>query len=165
MFVPKIDKGVPVRPMALAEIDRFVSERLGPARVTGNAQPAAFHRQIAMHLANRIGGWSVKKIGKFYNGRHHTTVCYAIRRIESLREVNADVDSLVTVLIDQIKSARAREPSRRGHLMRRIAVTESDLPITEEFLMILADRLASHLKVRIDEILTTRLLEPRTGRT
>jgi hypothetical protein len=164
MFVPKIDGGVPARQMALAEIDRVVSERLGPARVAGNAQPAVFNRQVAMYLANRVGGWSITKIGKFYNGRHHTTVCHAIRRIEALREVNADVDGLLTVLIDQIKSAQACGPSRREHLTRRIAATESTLPITEEFLMILADRLASHIKVKIDEILAIRMLETGSGR-
>jgi aerobic-type carbon monoxide dehydrogenase small subunit (CoxS/CutS family) len=46
-----------------------------------------------------------------------------------------------------------------------IAITESALPITDEFLMIVADRLTSHLKVRIDEILATRLLDARSGRT
>jgi hypothetical protein len=39
MFVPKIDDGVLMRQTALAEIDRVVSERLGRARVAGNAQP------------------------------------------------------------------------------------------------------------------------------
>ena len=103
MFVPKIDDGVPVRQTALAEIDRVVSERLGRARVAGNAQPAAFNPQVAMYLAKRVGGWSLTKIGKFYNGWHHTTVCHAIQRIEALRDVNPVVDGLLAVLIDQIK--------------------------------------------------------------
>ncbi len=95
MFVPKIDGRVPMRQTALAEIDRVVSERLGRARVAGNAQPAAFNRQVAMYLANRVGGWSLTKIGKFYNGRHHTTVCHAIRRIEALRQVNPTWNGLL----------------------------------------------------------------------
>jgi hypothetical protein len=165
MFVPKIDDGAPVLQTALAEIDRVVSERLGRARVAGNAQPAAFNRQVAMYLAKRVGGWSLTKIGKFYNGRHHSTVCHAIRRIEALREVNPDVDGLLTVLIEQIKAVGVRTPSRRERVVRRIAITESALPIAEEFLIVLADRLASHLKVRIDEILATRLLDAGSGRT
>jgi hypothetical protein len=165
MFVPKIDDGVPMRQTALTEIDRIVSERLGRARVAGNAQPAVFNRQVAMYLARRVGGWSLTKIGKFYNGRHHTTVCHAIRRIEGLRKVNPDVDGLLAVLIDQIKAVGVRTPSRRERVVRRIAITESALPITEDFLMIVADRLASHLKVRIDEILATRLLDADSGRT
>jgi hypothetical protein len=165
MFVPKIDDGVLMRQTALAEIDRVVSERLGRARVAGNAQPAAFNRQVAMYLAKRVGGWSLTKIGKFYNGRHHTTVYHAIQRIEALREVNPDVNGLLAVLIDQIKAVAVRTPSRRERVLRRIAITESALPITDEFLMIVADRLTSHLKVRIDEILATRLLDGRSGRT
>jgi hypothetical protein len=163
MFVPKIDDGVPMRQTALAEIDRIVTERLGRARVAGNAQPAAFNRQVAMYLAKRIGGWSLTKIGKFYNGRHHTTVCHAIRRIEALREVNPDLDGLLAVLVDEIKAVGVRTPSRRQRVVKRIAITA--LPITEEFLMILADHLACHLKVRIDEILATRLLGVGSGRT
>jgi len=163
MFVPKIDDGVPMCQTALAEIDRVVSERLGRARVAGNAQPAAFNRQVAMYLAKRVGGWSLTKIGKFYNGRHHTTVYHAIQRIEALREVNPDVDGLLTVLIEQIKAVGAGTPNRRARVVRRIAITESVLPITEEFLMIVADRLARHLKVRIDEILATRLLDAGSG--
>ena len=159
MLVPKIDDGIPMRQTALAEIDRVVSERLGRARVAGNAQPAAFSRQVAMYLAKRVGGWSLTKIGKFYNGRHHTTVCHAIRRIEALREVNPDVDDLLTVLIHQINSIQSRAPSRRERIVRRLAITESTSPIAEEFLIILADRVTSHLKVRIDEILATRLLD------
>jgi hypothetical protein len=91
-------------------------------------------------------------------------VCHAIQRIEALREVNPDVDGLLTVLIDQIKAV-VPTPSRREGVVRRIAITESALPITEEFLMIVADRLAGHLKVRIDEILATRLLDAGSGRT
>jgi chromosomal replication initiation ATPase DnaA len=61
-------------------IDAVVSAKLGPARVRGNGQPAAFHRQIAMYLAHRVGGWSTTRIGRFYNGRDHSTVCHAIKR-------------------------------------------------------------------------------------
>jgi len=63
---------------------------------------------------------------------------------------------LLTVLIEQIKAVGVHTPSRRERVVRRIAITESSLPITEEFLMIVADRLASHLTLRIDEILATR---------
>ena len=56
------------RQISLADIDAVVSARLGPARVRGHAQPAAFNRQIAMYLAHQVGGWSTTRIGKFYNG-------------------------------------------------------------------------------------------------
>jgi hypothetical protein len=46
----------------------------------------------------------------FYNGRDHSTVCYAIQRIEALREEDAEVDRLLSVLRDAILSA-AQEPA------------------------------------------------------
>src|SRR5215471_16016820 len=78
--------------IALAEIEATVAARLGPGRVMGNAQPAAFSRQVAMYLASQAGGWSTTQIGKFYNGRDHSTVCYAISRIRALRETDPEVD-------------------------------------------------------------------------
>jgi chromosomal replication initiation ATPase DnaA len=66
----------------LTTIDRIVTENLGPARVRSKAQPEALFRQIAMYLAKHVGGWSTTRIGKFYNGRDHSTVCHAIARIQ-----------------------------------------------------------------------------------
>src|SRR5438105_1601741 len=89
----------------LADIDAVVSARLGPARVPGNSQPAAFNRQVAMYLAKHVGGWSTTRIGRFYNGRDHSTVCHSIRRIESLREQDAEVDGLVTRLSQEVRES------------------------------------------------------------
>ena len=87
---------------SLAEIDAVVSAKLGTTRTPGNAQPACFNRQVAMYLAARIGRWSTSEIGRFYNGRDHSTVCYGIQRIESLRESNPEVDAVVTQLKQQL---------------------------------------------------------------
>ncbi len=86
------------RRISLAEIDAAVSARLGPTRIPGNAQPACFNRQIAMYLARHVGRWSTTVIGRFYNGRDHSTVCHGIQRIESLRESNSEVDALLAEL-------------------------------------------------------------------
>ena len=52
--------------ITLAEIEAAVAARLGPGRVSGNAQPAAFSRQVAMYIASQVGGWSTTQIGRFY---------------------------------------------------------------------------------------------------
>ena len=90
------------RRIPLAEIDGIVTARLGPGRVPGNAQPAAFSRQVAMYVANQVGGWSTTQIGKFYNGRDHSTVCYAIARIRTLSKVDLGFDSMLTSLSEEI---------------------------------------------------------------
>jgi hypothetical protein len=71
--------------VALSQIETTVSAYVGPGRVAGNKQCECFSRQISMYLAKHIGGWSTPQIGRFYNGRHHTTVLYSIEKIERLR--------------------------------------------------------------------------------
>ena len=90
MFVPKPQRLQLASRIALKVIDTTVSAQLGTTRVTGNAQPALFNRQLAMYLAKHVGGWSTTQIGKYYNGRDHCSVCYALKRIAALREADAD---------------------------------------------------------------------------
>ena len=85
-------------PVSLARIEGVVSVHLGPGRVPGNAQGACFSRQVSMYLAKRVGRWSLAQIGRFYNGRHHTTVLHAIEKIERLRRTDEAVDAMVDVL-------------------------------------------------------------------
>src|SRR5690242_12972662 len=87
----------------LEQIESTVSSQLGPGRVAGNEQGPCFSRQISMYLAKHVGGWSMVKIGKFYNGRHHTTVLHAIRKVQHLREADDSVDTLIEVLIATLR--------------------------------------------------------------
>ena len=84
----------------------MVSARLGPTRVQGNAQPACFNRQVAMYLAKHVAGWSTTCIGRFYNGRDHSTVIHGIQRIQALRDSDPDVDALLSELTDQLILSR-----------------------------------------------------------
>src|SRR5215471_16646886 len=127
----------------LREIEAAVAARLGPGRVSGNAQPAAFSRQVAMYLASQAGGWSTTQIGKFYNGRDHSTVCYAIGRIRALRETDPDVDGLLTVLTNEL---RDRAPSKRKPTNQPDTVSPSrqvDPLVDEGVLDALAERIAN----------------------
>jgi len=92
------------RRIPLSEIDAVVSARLGPTRGLGDSHPACFNRQAAMYLAKHVGRWTVAIIGRFYDGRDHSTVRYAIQRIEALRESDPQVDTLLTDLKRQLIS-------------------------------------------------------------
>ena len=85
-------------PVSLARIESVVSAHLGPGRVPGNAQGPCFSRQVSMYLAKRVGRWSLSQIGRFYNGRHHTTVLHAIEKIGTLRRTDESIDALLDVL-------------------------------------------------------------------
>jgi hypothetical protein len=131
--------------IALAEIEAAVAARLGPGRVFGNAQPAAFSRQVAMYIASQVGGWSTTQIGKFYNGRDHSTVCYAIGRIRALRETDPEVDGLITVLTNEL---RDRTPSKRKPRPQPDTLSPSRMAgplVDEDLLDALAERIASRL--------------------
>ena len=134
--------------IALAEVDAAVAARLGPGRVSGNAQPAAFSRQIAMYLANLVGGWSTTQIGKFYNGRDHSTVCYAIGRIRVLRETDPEVDGLLTILTNEL---RDRAPATsKPRTPGTVSLSRTVDPLVEEgALDALAERIATKLFLRL----------------
>ena len=81
--------------VSLARIEQVVATHLGPGRVPGNAAGPCFSRQVSMYLAKHVGHWSLSQIGKFYNGRHHTTVLHAIEKIEALRRADETVGNRV----------------------------------------------------------------------
>jgi hypothetical protein len=132
------------RRIPLAIIDKVVSARLGQTRVQGNAQPAVFNRQIAMYLAKHVGGWSTTRIGRFYNGRDHSTVCYALKRVASLRDDDPEVDGLVSSLAAEIRATGPEEHGRTDAGSQTPA-NARDLRLNEAFLDALADRLVMRI--------------------
>jgi hypothetical protein len=132
-------------PIPLSKIDAIVSEQLGPARVRGNAQPNVLYRHIAMYLGKHVGGWSTTRIGRFYNGRDHSTVCYAIRRIESLRKRDARVERMIIRLSELCREDRAEQP--HPSVSESIKTTR-DLP-EDALLDNLADRIADRIISRL----------------
>lgn len=139
------------RRIPLAIIDQVVSARLGQTRVEGNAQPAVFNRQIAMYLAKHVGGWSTTWIGRFYNGRDHSTVCYALKRVAALREDDPEVDCLVSALAAEIKTAEPKE-SGRTDTESQTPVDGVDFRLSDAFLDALADRLALRILEKVKGI-------------
>jgi hypothetical protein len=100
-----------------------------------------------MYLAKHVGGWSTTRIGRYYNGRDHSTVCYALKRIAALREADSEVDALLTSLANEIRSAA---PTARSHKVSdakpKVVRFQSDG--TEEFLDALAHRIVERLRLR-----------------
>src|SRR5215467_10727011 len=134
--------------IALARIDSLVSAKLGPARVRGNAQPAAFNRQVAMYLAHRVGGWSTTRIGRFYNGRDHSPVCHAIKRIQALRNSNTEIEGLLSSLIQELRSDDGPENKPPPATTRAGLSRAQDTIWTSDILDDLAERIASRLRLR-----------------
>src|SRR5215467_6897316 len=113
------DSGPRIWPVPISRIEQVVSAHLGPGRIPGNAQGPCFSRQVSMYMAKHVGGWSLGKIGRFYNGRHHTTVLHAIEKIEALRRTDESIDVLLDVLTTafspDLQTAAASAPGCPSH--------------------------------------------------
>ena len=126
------DRNTGIWRLSLEQIDSTVSSQLGPGRVTGNEQGPCFSRQISMYLAKHVGGWSMVKIGRFYNGRHHTTVLHAIQKVQRLRCEDESVDALIEVLTAALredlgmKAAQDNAVTWRAELVETVAARVLD---------------------------------------
>jgi hypothetical protein len=137
--------------ISLAEIDAAVSARLGPTRIPGNSQPACFNRQIAMYLAKHLGRWSTTVIGRFYNGRDHSTVCYGIQRVEALRESDPDVDALITELKQQL-SREHHEASNSEDFNKTLKSINGSKLSLDELAELVAERVCAYLERRMQHL-------------
>ncbi len=62
-------------------------------------QPDIVHaRQVAMYLCRDLLGLSYPAIGKFFGGKDHSTVIYAIKKIKKLTDTNKNMQQMVTDL-------------------------------------------------------------------
>src|SRR6201986_4237073 len=95
-------QGTGIWRLSLEQIEATVAEHLGNGRVPGNQAAACLSRQVSMYLAKTVVGWSTTKIGRFYNGRHHTTVLHAIEKIEHLRQTDESLDALIEVITAEL---------------------------------------------------------------
>jgi chromosomal replication initiator protein len=83
---------------------RTVAERynLQPAqlKLKTNAHHISFPRQIAMYLAKELTQSSLPEIGRFFGGKHHTTVLHSIQKIEQQRQKDADLNKTIQSISD-----------------------------------------------------------------
>jgi hypothetical protein len=165
--------GGSIRRIPLSRIDAVGTVHLRPARVRGNAPPAVLYRQIAMYLAKKVGGWSASQIGRFYNGRDHSTVCQAVTKIEALRLARAEIESTIGHLTAILQNAGSEDGNQycvgRGWSSELASTKQSasaELCWTEEilgaFAVRVADRVVSRLQNQSTRILATEVsrIEP-----
>jgi chromosomal replication initiator protein len=60
-------------------------------------------RHIAMYLAKQITGASLAEIGRQFGGMHHSTVTYAIERVEGQRSTKDGVELAIRIILESIK--------------------------------------------------------------
>jgi chromosomal replication initiator protein len=76
-----------------------VDEVTGPSR----RQPLVQCRQVAMYLCRELTDLSLPKIGAVFGGRDHTTVMYAIEKVQKLMQSDREVFDRVTDLSQSLR--------------------------------------------------------------
>ena len=62
-----------------------------------NTRQIAYPRQIAMYLVKELTQASLPEIGRYFGGKHHTTVLHSVQKIEELRQRDEVLNSLIHV--------------------------------------------------------------------
>jgi chromosomal replication initiator protein len=68
-----------------------------------NSRQIAFPRQVAMYLCKKLTHCSLPEIGRRFGGKHHSTVIYAIQKIERKRAEERDFDRLQETFIQSLR--------------------------------------------------------------
>ena len=89
-------------------IQKTVAEffKLKIADMYSKRRPAsiAVPRQIAMYLSKELTQKSLPEIGYAFGGRDHTTVLHAVRKIQSIRQSNSDLNHNIHILEQQLRN-------------------------------------------------------------
>jgi chromosomal replication initiator protein len=97
----------PERKISVDSVMRSVADRfnLQPAqlKVKSNTRQIAYPRQVAMYLVKELTQASLPEIGRYFGGKHHTTVLHSIQKIEELRHHDESLNSLIQGVIDSLQ--------------------------------------------------------------
>lgn len=93
--------------VTLDAISRAVAERFSltaaQLKMKSNTRQIAYPRQIAMYVCKELTNASLPEIGRFFGGKHHTTVLHSVQKIEELRRRDDDLNRLIQSLFDSLQ--------------------------------------------------------------
>jgi chromosomal replication initiator protein len=100
-LTPGQEKRITIESIVKAVAEKF---SLQPAqlKVKTNEQKIAYPRQIAMYLVKELTPASLPEIGRWFSGKHHTTVLHSVQKIDKLRQRDPDLNNLLHRLVDSI---------------------------------------------------------------
>ncbi len=95
------------RPIAVSDVMNLVSGEfsISPRELTGKgrAQTVSLPRQVCMFLCRQLTDLSYEEIGGFFSDRDHTTVLYAVRKIEKRVKDDRMFRELVQNLVSRLR--------------------------------------------------------------
>jgi len=79
-------------------VARHYGLKVGEIKSRNNSKQISFPRQVAMYLCKKLTDLSYPEIGKQFNNKHHSTVMYAVEKIEQLRSTDDDLDRTIRTI-------------------------------------------------------------------
>jgi chromosomal replication initiator protein len=93
--------------VTIETIQRFVSDyyqlKIGDLKSRNNSKSVAMPRQVAMYLCKTLTNASLPEIGRSFGGKHHSTVIHSLKKVEQLRNRDADFNSLIASFLESFR--------------------------------------------------------------
>jgi chromosomal replication initiator protein len=97
----------PEKKVSVESIIKAVAERFNlqsaQLKAKSNTRQIAYPRQIAMYLVKELTHASLPEIGRYFGGKHHTTVLHSVTKIDELRHKDEVLNSLIQSLMDSLQ--------------------------------------------------------------
>lgn len=97
-----------VRAVTVEDIQKQVANyyniRLQDMRSKKRTRNVAFPRQVAMYCCKQLTSLSLPEIGEAFGGRDHTTVLYAVRKINEMMKVNESLEVEVDRMMQMLRN-------------------------------------------------------------
>ncbi|HEX6901727.1 MAG TPA: chromosomal replication initiator protein DnaA [Thermoanaerobaculia bacterium] len=87
---------------AAVDIIKYVSRhfdlKVSELKNKSNTKEVLVPRQIAMYLCRKLTGLSFPEIGRLFGNKHHSTVMYAVEKIQKMRAADSSLDQILISL-------------------------------------------------------------------
>lgn len=93
------EKRISVESIVKAVAEKF-SMQPSQLKMKSNTRQIAYPRQIAMYLVKELTQASLPEIGRYFGGKHHTTVLHSVQKIDELRQRDEVLNTLIHSLLD-----------------------------------------------------------------
>ncbi|MEM9381095.1 MAG: chromosomal replication initiator protein DnaA [Planctomycetota bacterium] len=101
----EVRKGAPTVDDIITIVTEHYQVKLSDLQSKRRTKIIAFPRQVAMYLARKVTRHSLEEIGGFFGGRDHTTVLYAVEKIEGMVATDTEFARLIHHFMDRLGSA------------------------------------------------------------
>ncbi len=97
-----------VRSVSVDDIQKTIANyykiRLQDMKSAKRTRTVAFPRQVAMYVCKELTALSLPEIGAEFGGKDHTTILYAVRKIEKQRKESSEFDEEVRRILGLVKN-------------------------------------------------------------